>query len=210
MNWETGKNMTTRKETILIVDDTPTNIKILVEALQVDYTILVATNGKDAIKLAGSDPCPDIILLDILMPRPNGYDVCATLKNDSKTSGIPIIFVTALGSEEDETKGLKAGAVDFITKPYSIPIVKARIRIHLRLKEVEKNQEKLIGELKDALSRIKTLNGLLPICVQCKKIRDDKGYWNQIESYVSRHSLAEFSHGLCPDCVKLLYPDFKL
>ncbi len=199
--------MTTEKETILIVDDTPTNIRILIEALQGDYGILVATNGQDAIRIAGSDYPPDIILLDIVMPQPDGYEVCAQLKGDPKTRAIPIIFVTSLGNEDDEEKGLEAGAVDFISKPYSIPIVRARIRTHLRLRAIEKDQEKLIIDLKAALARIKTLNGLLPICVRCKKIRDDKGYWNQIESYVSRHSLAEFSHGLCPDCAKILYPD---
>lgn len=199
--------MTIEKETVLIVDDAPTNIRILVEALQGDYHILVATNGTDAIRLAGSDVPPDILLLDIMMPQPDGYEVCAKLKADPKTSAIPIIFVTSLGSEDDEERGLEAGAVDFIAKPYSIPIVKARIRTHLRLRAVEKDQEKLITELKEALARIKTLNGLLPICVRCKKIRDDKGYWNQIESYVSRHSMAEFSHGLCPDCAKVLYPE---
>jgi PleD family two-component response regulator len=161
--------MTMEKATILIVDDAPSNIRILIEALQGDYHILVATNGKDAIRLAGSDQPPDIILLDIVMPQPDGYEVCAKLKADPETRAIPIIFVTSLGSEEDEAKGLEAGAVDFIAKPYSIPIVRARVRTHLRLREVEKDQEKLIGELKEALARIKTLDGLLPICARCKK-----------------------------------------
>jgi PleD family two-component response regulator len=161
--------MTMEKAIILIVDDAPSNIRILIEALQGDYHILVATNGKDAIRLAGSDQPPDIILLDIVMPQPDGYEVCAKLKADPETRAIPIIFVTSLGSEEDEAKGLEAGAVDFIAKPYSIPIVRARVRTHLRLREVEKDQEKLIGELKEALARIKTLDGLLPICARCKK-----------------------------------------
>ena len=119
------------------------------------------------------------------------------------------MFITSLDSDEDETKGLESGAVDFITKPFSIPIVKARIRTHLRLKEIEKNQEKLIVELREALARVKTLNGLLPICSRCKKIRDDTGYWNQIELYISKHSMAEFSHSICPDCAQILYPEMK-
>ena len=80
-------------------------------------------------------------------------------------------------------------------------------RIDIQRKEVEKEREKLIGELQDALAQVKTLRGLLPICANCKKIRDEKGYWNQIESYISQHSEADFSHGICPDCLKKLYPE---
>ena len=192
---------------ILIVDDMPANIKVLAEVLRRHFRIIAATNGEDAIKIAGNAHPPDLILLDIIMPQMDGYEVCARLKADPKTHRIPVIFITDLNSDEDETRGMACGAVDFITKPFSIPIVKARIQTHLRLSEFEKKQEKLIIELKQALTKVKTLNGLLPICSRCKKIRDDTGYWNQIETYISQHSLAEFSHSICPDCAKILYPD---
>lgn len=200
--------MTQKKAKILIVDDMPANIKILVDALREEYRISVAKNGAEAIALVCSDEAPDLVLLDVVMPQMDGYEVCAKLQADSKAKRIPVIFITSLDSDEDEAKGLELGAVDFITKPFSMPIVKARIRTHLHLRAFERSQAKLITELKEALDQVKTLNGLLPICANCKKIRDDKGYWNQIECYVSEHSMAEFSHSICPECAEDLYPGF--
>ncbi|MFH2130920.1 MAG: PleD family two-component system response regulator [bacterium] len=118
---------------ILIVDDTPANIRILVEALKDEYTLRVATNGQDAIEAVHKET-PDLILLDINMPGMNGYEVCRHLKSDLKTASIPIIFITVLTEVEDETRGLEIGAADYITKPFSIPIVRARVRTHIKLK----------------------------------------------------------------------------
>ena len=102
------------KQAVLVVDDTPTNIQILMETLKNDYRIVAAVNGERALQLAISDPPPDIILLDIMMPEMDGYEVCARLKADTKTRDIPIIFITAMSEAEDETKGLDLGAVDYI------------------------------------------------------------------------------------------------
>lgn len=120
------------KSTVLIVDDTEANIDILVEALQEDYEICVATDGEGALETVASEP-PDIILLDIMMPGIDGYEVCARLKSNMKTKKIPVIFLTAKSEMEDEEKGLKLGAVDYITKPISLPIVKARVKTQLAL-----------------------------------------------------------------------------
>lgn len=118
---------------ILIIDDTPDNIRILNEILRNDYRVFFATNGEHGLEIAGRE-LPDIILLDILMPEMDGYEVCARLKSDEATQWIPVIFVTAMVSVEEEAKGLEAGAIDYITKPFSPPIVKNRIRNHLKLK----------------------------------------------------------------------------
>jgi response regulator RpfG family c-di-GMP phosphodiesterase len=123
----------TKKNKLLFVDDIPTNIKVLLEVLKDDYKIIFAQNGAEAVKLAVKSQ-PDLILLDIMMPDMDGYAVCKKLKNNPETSDIPIIFATALDEEEDETKGFDLGAVDYITKPFSLPIVKARIKTHLELK----------------------------------------------------------------------------
>jgi hypothetical protein len=96
--------------------------------------------------------------------------------------------------------------VDYIAKPFRQEEVCARVRTHLYLRALVKEKEKLIGELKEALAKVKTLSGLLPICSSCKKIRDDKGYWNQIETYIRERSEADFTHGICPKCAKMLYP----
>ncbi len=124
----------TLKPSILIVDDIPTNIKVLGETLKANYQIRLATNGRKALEIATSDNPPDLILLDIMMPEMNGFEVCKQLKESKKTRNIPVIFITAMDDERDETKGLELGAVDYITKPFSLPIVKARVKTHLELK----------------------------------------------------------------------------
>ncbi|NCC31937.1 MAG: PleD family two-component system response regulator [Chloroflexia bacterium] len=121
------------RQKILLVDDTPTNLVILGDELQHEYEVFVATNGFQALKMVDSNP-PDLILLDIMMPTMDGYEVCRRLKDAPETSGIPIIFITAMDAEEDEARGLEAGAVDYITKPFHLPIVRARVRTHMELK----------------------------------------------------------------------------
>lgn len=188
-----------KKSKILIVDDVPENIRMLMEILKDDHEIIPATSGEDALKKARVEPMPDLILLDIVMPGIDGYEVCKTLKEDEKTSNITVIFLTAISEVMDDAKAFDIGAVDFITKPFNPATVKARIKTQLKLKNT-------IDKLKKALVEVKELSCLLPICASCKKIRDDKGYWNQIEKYFLDHSDITFSHSICPDCVVKLYP----
>jgi serine phosphatase RsbU (regulator of sigma subunit) len=129
------------------VDDAPENIDLLDGVLNKDYKIKVALNGEKALKIAGSENPPDIILLDIEMPGMDGYEVCRRLKSDAKTQNIPVIFVTSMSEVEDETKGFDVGAIDYITKPISPAIVKARVKNHLELKEAReylKNQNEIL------------------------------------------------------------------
>ena len=126
----------TQKATILVVDDTPDNLAAVSGVLKDSYKVKVANNGEKALEIALAAPHPDLILLDIMMPELSGYEVCARLKSDSATRDIPVIFLTALASVEDERKGLELGAVDYITKPVSPPIVLARVKTHLRIKAV--------------------------------------------------------------------------
>lgn len=118
---------------IMIVDDAAVNVRTLVNALMMEYEVMVATSGKDAIDIACKE-IPDLILLDVVMPEMDGYEVCKILKTDPHTRHIPIIFVTGRGEDKDELAGLELGAVDYITKPFSLPIVQARVRTHLELK----------------------------------------------------------------------------
>jgi PleD family two-component response regulator len=125
-----------KKQTVLVVDDTPENLSLITSFLKDLYTVKVATNGKKALQIAFSSEPLDLILLDIMMPEMDGYEVCRQLKSESHTAGIPVIFLTAKSDVEDEIKGLELGAVDYITKPISPPIVMARVRTHLRLKRI--------------------------------------------------------------------------
>lgn len=126
--------MNTGKPKILLVDDTPENLQILVATLKDDYRLLVAPSGEKALVLAGRDPSPDMILLDVMMPGIDGYQVCERIKQTSATRDIPVIFVTALNEAGDEERGLGLGAVDYITKPISPSIVRARVKTHLALR----------------------------------------------------------------------------
>lgn len=143
------------KQKVLIVDDVVENIHFLMNILKDDYLIVAAKNGKKAIELAQKDPKPDIILLDIMMPGMDGYEVCSALKEDKSTAGIPVIFVTALGEIADETKGLKLGAVDYLTKPVIPDLVKTRIFNQLELKSYRDHLEELVDERTLQLKRSK-------------------------------------------------------
>ena len=122
------------KPTILVVDDTPDNLSLMRELLRKDYQVQLANGGERALKLAAMQPQPDLILLDIMMPVMDGYEVCRRLKSDAATRDIPVVFLTAKADVEDEKRGLELGAVDYITKPISPPVVLARVKIHLALK----------------------------------------------------------------------------
>jgi len=124
----------TEKQTILAVDDTPENLQLIHGLLKDDYRLRIANRGDAALKIAATLPVPDLILLDIMMPEMDGYEVCKRLKADHITAEIPVIFLTAKVEIEDEEKGFEVGAVDYITKPISPPILKARVRTHLMLK----------------------------------------------------------------------------
>lgn len=133
------------KPLILVVDDTETNIDLLLEILDEDYELSVAMNGADALEAVEDTP-PDLILLDIMMPEMDGYEVCRRLKAEQHTAKIPIIFITAMTEVADETKGFAMGAVDYITKPISPPVVKARVKTHLALADQQRACERIVLE----------------------------------------------------------------
>jgi sigma-B regulation protein RsbU (phosphoserine phosphatase) len=137
------------KSRILVVDDTPANIKCLADLLCKDYLLSVATGGAEAMEIACSEDPPDLVLLDIMMPEMDGYEVCQRLKADPRTQDVPVIFLTAMSEVDDETKGFSLGAVDYITKPIRPPIVQARVATHLELARVRKTlaaQNKVLSE----------------------------------------------------------------
>jgi len=149
------------KPTILVVDDTPANLQLMSGLLQEDYKVKAATSGEKALKIAFTDPQPDLILLDIMMPEIDGYEVCKRLKADEKTNQIPIIFLTAKAETQDEALGLSLGAVDYITKPVSPPIAMARIKTHIELyrqkKALIESQRLLAEEINEAAIYIRSL-----------------------------------------------------
>lgn len=140
------------KQTVLIVDDEPINIKALEAVLGKEHDLVFASDGEMALQMIQTDPKPDLILMDIVMPGLDGFEVCEILKNDVKTKNIPVVFLTAKWETSEEARGLELGAVDYIRKPFSPPIIKARIRNHLELKKH-----------RDLLENLSTLDGLTNI-----------------------------------------------
>ena len=157
------------KPTILVVDDTAANLQLMSGLLQDDYKVKAATSGEKALKIAFTDPQPDLILLDIMMPEMDGYEVCKRLKADEKTNQIPIIFLTAKAETQDEALGLSLGAVDYITKPVSPAIAIARIKTHIELyrqkRELIESQRLLAEEINEAAIYIRSL---LPLPLEGK------------------------------------------
>lgn len=189
----------TDKPKVMIVDDVVENLKVLIELLKDDYQLIPLKSGKIALEKLDQDPLPDLLLLDIVMPEMDGYELCARIKNNPRTAEIPIIFITAVSEVMDDAKAFELGAVDYVTKPFNPLTVKARACTHIKL-------YRTMRELQIALNDIRTLSGFIPICASCKKIRDDKGFWNQVEIYIQDRSDAQFSHGICPDCADKYYP----
>jgi phosphoserine phosphatase RsbU/P len=208
---------------ILIVDDVSRNIQILGTILRSEgYSLAFATSGQQALEIVASQHF-DLILLDVMMPGMNGFEVCQKLQADPSTAQIPVIFLTAKTSSEDIVQGFEAGAVDYVTKPFNAPELLARVRNHLRLQQAEETLRKQNAELikvNDALQQtmhqLKTLEGLLPICMYCKKIRQQGGdpknqeAWLEVETYIEQHSEAVFSHGCCPSCLEAHFPKTRV
>ena len=146
-------NATSSSPKVLIVDDTKTNIAILVEALREEYKLGVATSGVKALEYVAVNH-PDLILLDIMMPEMDGYETCARLKAEEETRGIPVIFITALNEIEDKTKGFELGAVDYITKPFEVVEVQARVKTHLKIEQYREELEERNRELERVQARL--------------------------------------------------------
>jgi DNA-binding response OmpR family regulator len=205
---------------ILIVDDSPDQQALLRSILSKagHADLLSADSAKAAERLLnlGGDSATqkiDLILMDVLMPEQDGVETCRQIKRCAHLEDVPVIMVTAKSDLTNLQQAFAAGAMDFISKPVNSIELLARVSSALLLKQEmdrRKNRELELRrsneELQKALKEVKVLRGLIPICASCKKIRNDGGFWQQIEEYLGEHSEAEFSHGLCQPCIKKLYP----
>ncbi len=203
--------MMNSKIAVLIVDDDPDVLFATSRIVRSEgYTVLEASTGEGCMETARKNK-PDLILLDVILPDILGTEVCRQIKADPFLKGIFVVLMSGLKtSSPEQAEGLDVGADGYIARPVSNLELKARVNAMVRILKAEQERDHLILELREALSKIKQLSGLLPICMHCKKIRDDKGYWNQIEAYIQKNSEAEFSHGICQECAATLYPEFNL
>ncbi|GAA5317308.1 MAG: two-component system response regulator [Candidatus Pelagadaptatus aseana] len=194
--------MSNDKATILVVDDTPENIDVLTGVLRDKYKVKAALNGAAALKIVEKTPKPDLILLDIMMPDMDGYQVCRELKSNPGTMGIPVIFVTAKTEVEDEQAGFSLGAVDYITKPISPAIVKARVQAQLSLYNQARHLEELVQERTEELqsTRLEIIRRL----GRAAEYKDNETGMHVIRMSWFAKFLAE-EHQMTPDWCELLY-----
>ena len=194
---------------ILIVDDAPDQLRALVEILSgFPCRVLQAASGPQALALALREK-PDLIVLDILMPHMDGLAVLRELKKNQAHEDTPVVFLTSRAGMDDIVAGFEEGAADYIPKPFHGAELLARLKAHLGLKLARDRERALLAELRATAEQIHDLSGLIPICAHCKKIRNDSGFWQQVEEYVSRRSSVQFSHSLCPECSPIYFPDAK-
>ena len=202
---------------VLVVDDSSDILLLSTSILRrAGYDVLEASTGKECFDAVQTNH-PDLVVLDVMLPDMTGMDVCRQMKNDKRSEDIFVILASGIQiSSERQAEGLDIGADGYIVRPISNREFLARVQAGERIKraedalrEKEREQEQLVSQLKEALAEIKTLKGFIPICALCKKIRDDEGYWDQLEAYISKHTDAKFTHGLCPECVEKYRAEMK-
>jgi CheY-like chemotaxis protein len=191
---------------VLVVEDASIIAKDIQDMLRrLGYAVpAVVSSGEKAIQKA-AETHPDLVLMDIMLKGDmDGVEAAQQIRDRFH---IPVVYLTAYADEDILQRAKIAEPFGYILKPFEERELHAAIEMALYRHKAEEERERLIHELEDALAEIKTLRGILPICSSCKKIRDDEGYWNQLEAYIQEHSEAVFSHGLCPECGKKLYPE---
>ena len=188
---------------VLVVEDNERTQKALVFLLhRHGYTATVARDGQVALGILKQPDPPSIVLLDWEMPRLDGLHVCRAVRSMPRQRYIYVIMITAHDDPADLVAALDAGADDFLSKPTDNAQLLARMRSGERVLALEARLAERIAELEKTLEEVSKLKRLLPICSYCKKIRDDGDYWKEIETYLHDHTGADFSHGVCPECMK--------
>jgi len=194
---------------ILIAEDDKTSCNILKVLLtKQGYEVIETVDGAQALQEMQKPEAPSLAILDWLMPEMDGPDVVRQIRKVPTDQPPYIIILTVKNEKMDIIAGLDAGADDYLAKPYDPGELYARVNVGRRILAMQAAMAEKVHQLQNTLEHVKMLRGIIPICANCKKIRDDKGYWNQVEVYIRDHSDAEFSHGICPECVQKLYPDF--
>lgn len=196
---------------ILIAEDDEVSRRMLqVFLLRWGYEVVIARDGEEAWRVLESADAPKLAIMDWMMPVLDGVEICRRVRLAPRASPAYLILLTARGDNQDIVRGLDAGADDYVTKPFNQDEMRARLNVGVRVVELQTNLADRVIELERALAGVNQLQGLLPICSYCKKIRDDKNYWQQVEGYISAHSEAQFSHGICPDCYeKIVQPELQ-
>jgi len=197
------RRATVKAERILIAEDDAVSRTVLERCLTGwGHELTICHDGTEAWEYLQREDCPTLAILDWIMPGIEGPELCRRARALAKPVPTYMILLTGKGSSENIVAGLESGADDYVTKPFDRAELRSRIRVGERVIELERGLANRVQELETALSHVKQLTGLLPICAYCKNVRDDKNYWQRVETYIVAHSNARFTHGVCPDCWK--------
>ena len=186
---------------ILIAEDEAVSRRVLEATLNKwGHEVVVTCDGAEAWDVLSREDAPLLVILDVMMPGMGGIEVCRRVRGTARAVSPYLILLTANSGKESVVLGLEAGANDYVAKPFDPEELRARVNVGLQMLELQKRLAQRVAELEEALSQVKQLQGLLPICTYCKSIRDDGNYWQRVESYIGNHSDVQFSHSICPDC----------
>jgi len=188
---------------VLIAEDDIVSRRVLQSTLvKWRYEVIATQDGDEAWQVLDREDAPRLAILDWMMPGMDGLDICRRLRQRTKAPYVYILILTARDRREDTVEGLAAGADDYVTKPFDRDELRARVQVGVRMLQLQKSLADRVSELQDALARVNLLEGLLPICSYCKKIRRDEHDWQQVEDYIGERSEAQFSESICPECFK--------
>lgn len=190
---------------VLIADDDLASRTLLASLLQTDgYDVKAVSDGAAAWEVLRHAGAPGLAVLDWEMPELSGPEVCRRVRSLGGATSPYLLLLTTRGATDEAIEGLASGADDYLTRPLDPAELRARLQVAARVLTLQQKLTQRVRELESALTRVKQLQGLLPMCCYCKKIRDDQDYWQLLETYITRHSSARFSHGICPECYETI------
>lgn len=194
--------------TILVADDSKLERMMLEHILaEHGYPIVFAMDGNEARRLLEDPASPRLVILDWVMPGPDGPEIVRWLRRQPHGKSAYVMLLTARDTSGDIVEGLDSGADDFITKPFRADELLARIRAGARVLSLQQQLEERFTQLEAAMAEVRRLQGLIPICMHCHRIRNEGEHWQKLEAYIEQHSDATFSHSLCEECLQKYYPE---
>ena len=186
---------------VLIAEDDAVS-RLLLENVLRDwgYDVVATADGEEAWREISLPAAPRLVILDWQMPGVDGVEICRRIRADQSTESIYVLLLTGKGGTNNIVQGLRSGANDYLTKPFDLDELSARLGVGRRVVELQQALTQRVAELEHALAHVKRLRGLIPICAWCKKVRNDQNFWLQVEEYLGEQGDLRFSHGICPKC----------
>jgi len=197
-----------RMRALIADDDFVTAAAVSASVSAWGFDVVVAHDGNAAWECLSGSPPPSLAIIDWEMPGVDGLELCRRLRADPARAHLYLLLLTARSRLDDVVEGLEAGVDDYLVKPVNLSELRVRLHVGVRVVSLQERLSKEVGELQATLGKVRQLRGLLPICSYCKRIGNDQNYWERVEVYVSEHTDAKFTHGICPPCLEVAKAEF--